>query len=94
VSFPPEHEPPRIVEPGKEPFDDRATLVAPQAPAALRRGAHAVVSVGGNQVDAEVSPELGVRGVAVMRAVPDQARRVLREEPVLERRSDEPNFIC
>jgi hypothetical protein len=47
----------------------------------------------GDELDAEGGSQLSIERVTVVGAVADQARRVVRDEPVFERGADEPNFM-
>jgi hypothetical protein len=93
VAFPSGHEAPRVVEPGEEALDDPPALIAAEHPPILRRWTDAVMAMRRNELDAEGRPQLGVERVAVVRAVANQARRIGGDEPVVERRGDEPNFM-
>ena len=90
---PPGYQPTRVVQPGKEPFEDPVPLMPTQSQAILHGRSNAVVAMQRDELDAEVRGELRIQHVAVVGAVPNQARRIVREEPVLERGGDEPNFI-
>jgi len=93
VSFPADNESAGVVEPGEEAFDDPAALVATEGASVLGRGTDASRLMRGDQVDAELAPQLSVQGVTVVGEIANQAGRVVRDEPVFERRSDEPNFM-
>ena len=81
------------MQPGKEAFHDPAALVATQGATILERGSVAPGVVWGDELDTEGRSQLGVQRVTVVGAVADQARRVVRDEPVVERGADEPNFM-
>jgi len=63
----------------KNPFDDPAPLVASERPAVLRR-AHAVVPMRGDKLYPKARPQGCVQAVTVVRPIPNQARRVGRDE--------------
>lgn len=80
------------MEPGEESFDDPPPLVAPQG-AAILRGVHPIVSMRRDELNPKGRPEFRIQGIAVVGAVANQARRVRRDEAVVEGRADEPNFM-
>lgn len=86
-------QPPRVAEPGQESLDDTAALVAAERSAVLRRGPDAVITMRGDQPDAQSRPQLRGERVAVLGAITDRARRVFGEESVPDRRGDERNFM-
>lgn len=92
VPLPARDEPPRVVQPGKELFDDPALLVASGRPAVLRRTG-AVVPMRGDELYPKARPQGWVQEVTVVRPISNQARQAGRDEPVLERGVDEPNFM-
>ena len=91
VAFPASDEAPEVMEPGKQALDLPAPAIAAEA-ASILRADHAIRSVRGNHLDAEVAAELGVERIAVVTAVADQAGGKRAEEAVRERRADEGGF--
>jgi len=81
-----------VVQPGEEPLDDPATLVAAQGAAILRPGTDAIVLVGRDEIEAKGLQEVFIERIAVIRLVADQPRRDVREEARVERRFDEADF--
>lgn len=92
VSLPPGDQPPRVVQPGKEAFDHPSPPIPAQRPTILRRGADTIVFMGRDEIDRAFVQQFFVERVTVVRLVANQSRRELREEPVVERGADEPDF--
>ena len=92
MTFPPSDQAAGVVQPREEAFNDPAPLVAAQGASILRRRAHAIRSMRRDQLDPEFLGQVRIQRVAVIRFVADQLRGVVGDEPVLERRRDEPGF--
>jgi hypothetical protein len=71
-------ESPIVLEPGKEPFDFPASLVAAQRAPVLGE-VDPIRAMGGNQFDAAGGEGL-VEGVAVIRGVPDEPLGIVGQE--------------
>ncbi len=67
-----------VLEPGKEPFDFPATLVAAQLTAILRQ-MHPIRPVGGDHLDAARGERL-VEAIAVVGGIANQSGRIVRQE--------------
>lgn len=80
------------MEPGEESFDDPPPLVATEG-AAILGGVHPVGAMRRDELNPEGRPELFIQGIAIVGAVSNQARRVMCDEPIVEGRADEPNFM-
>src|SRR3989338_4196705 len=91
--FPACDEPPRVVQPGEEPFDLPAATIATQRAAVLRGRIHAAHVVGSDQLDAVALPQLVIQSFAVISPVADHPFGRFREEALLERSFDEFCFM-
>ena len=76
--FVPGDQPTGVLEPGKEPFDFPAALVATQRTAILRQ-MHPIRPVGGDHLDAARRERL-VEAIAVVGGIANQAGRIVGQE--------------
>src|SRR5579864_2805990 len=93
VPFPPDDQPPRVVQPGEKAFDDPPPLVSPEGATILGGRARASGPMRGDQVDAEFGAQRRIERITVVGTVADQADGIFGEKAVFERRFDEPNFM-
>lgn len=92
MAFPSRDEATVVMEPGKESFDFPATASASQRTAVLGLGA-SVGPMRGDHLDAVGGREMRVKAIAVVAAVPDQARGERVEERRGEGGIDEADFM-
>ena len=84
IVFPAGDEPPRIVQPSKEPFDLPTAAIAAQGATVLRGRIHATHVVRSDQLDAVAIAQSLIQPFAVIGAVADQPLQGFREEALLE----------
>lgn len=89
-AVPPDHEAAIVVEPREEALDLPAARVAAQRPAVLCDAA--LRPVRRNHLDPHGVAQMDIEAVAIVGLVADQSIGPVREEAVLARRVDEPDF--
>src|SRR5258708_40052442 len=85
------HQPAKVEEPGKEPFDFPAAQVPAQWPSVLR-GHPAVLFIGGDQLHSVLLHQLFIEPVAVVGLVADQTHGHVRYDPLVECGGDQFHF--
>src|SRR5438132_1997435 len=84
--------PPKVLQPRKQPFHFPAPLVAPQLPPVLRLGLLAVALVRCDHLDVE-RRQFFIQRVRVIRFIADQSFRLLIDKPLDERFSHKGDFM-
>jgi hypothetical protein len=92
VVLPADHEPTKMMEPGKQSFDSPTSAVAAQRTTILRRRP-ALSAMGCDDLDAVTLGQVPIQTVTVVRFVADQSRREGVEETVSEDAFDELAFV-
>ena len=87
----PGDESPRVLQPGKEPFDFPAAFIAAQG-ASILREVDPVGPMRGDQLDAAVRQAL-VEPVTVIGSIADETRRIFREKTGVQGLRDERDFV-
>jgi len=82
----------KVLQPGKEPLDLPAALVATQCPTVLRGGADSIGSVRRDQLDSLLL-KLGIKFIAVVGFIPDQSFRDIGNKPVFNSIRDKGDFM-
>jgi hypothetical protein len=92
VVLPADHQPTKMMEPGKQSFDPPTSAVAAQRAAILRRGS-TLSAMGCDHLDAVALGQVAIQAVAVVSLVADQSLREGVEEAVSEDAFDELAFV-
>ena len=91
--LPAHDQPPRVVQPREEALYGPSALIATERATGRGGRADAGVVLWGDKIDRAIVQQLFfVERVTVLRIVANQSRRERREEPVIERGADEPDF--
>jgi len=89
MTFPPHHQTPEVLQPGKEPFDFPAPLVAPELSPVLAMRSGAITTVRCDQLDSVLLGEPLHHCVAVISLIANQSFRLVGHKAVLDRSLDE-----
>ena len=90
--FPADHQPTKMMEPGKQSFDSPTFAVAPQRAPILRR-CPALSTMRGDHLDAIALGQISIQAVTVIGFVADQSRWKAVEKAVSEDAFDELGFV-
>jgi len=92
VILPADHQPTKVVQPGKEPFHSPTPAVAPQGTAILRR-VPALATMRCDHLNSITVGQITIQAVAVVSFIADQSHWEVVEEAVPEDAFNEPAFV-